>query len=78
MFSDLSFCPVSMETVIAFEKNLYHYFLKHFYIFYVSTPLVFQLDIIRLFVGLPWWLSSKELTCNAGASGDMDSFPAWG
>ena len=25
--------------------------------------------------GLPWWLSSKESACNAGAEGDRDSIP---
>ena len=27
--------------------------------------------------GLPWWLSSKESTCNAGDAGDMGSIPGW-
>ena len=27
---------------------------------------------------LPWWLSSKESTCNAGDSGDMGSIPGLG
>ena len=25
--------------------------------------------------GLPWWLSGKELTCKAGATGDAGSIP---
>ena len=28
--------------------------------------------------GLPWWLSSKESACNAGAEGDRDSIPGPG
>ena len=27
---------------------------------------------------LPWLLSGKESTCNAGAAGDMGSIPGWG
>ena len=28
--------------------------------------------------GLPWWLSSKESTCNAEATGDAGSIPGSG
>ena len=28
-----------------------------------------------VFWGFPWWLSSKESACNAGATGDADSIP---
>ena len=28
--------------------------------------------------GLPWWLSSKESTCNAGDAGDAGSIPGLG
>ena len=28
--------------------------------------------------GLPWWLSHKESTCNAGDTGDMGSIPGLG
>ena len=28
--------------------------------------------------GLPWWLSSKESTCKAEATGDTGSIPGWG
>ena len=28
--------------------------------------------------GLPWWLSSKETTCNAGDTGDVGSIPGSG
>ena len=30
------------------------------------------------FDGLPWWLSGKESTCNAGAVGDTGSIPGSG
>ena len=30
------------------------------------------------YLGLPWCLSSKESTCNAGASGDLGSIPGSG
>ena len=29
-------------------------------------------------LGFPWWLSSKESACNAGAKGDMVSIPGLG
>ena len=29
-------------------------------------------------LGLPWWLSGKESTCNAGDAGDMGSIPGLG
>ena len=29
-------------------------------------------------VGLPWWLSGKESTCNAGVNGDASSIPGLG
>ena len=32
----------------------------------------------RLRQGLPWWLSSKEFTCNVGDAGDMCSIPRGG
>ena len=28
--------------------------------------------------GLPWWLSGKESTCNAGATGDASLIPGLG
>ena len=28
--------------------------------------------------GLPWWLSNKESSCNAGATGDVGSIPGLG
>ena len=28
--------------------------------------------------GLPWWLSSKQSACNAGAAGDTGSIPGSG
>ena len=28
--------------------------------------------------GLPWWLSSKESSCNAGATGDVGLISGWG
>ena len=28
--------------------------------------------------GLPWWLSGKEFTCNAGVTGDTGSIPGSG
>ena len=28
--------------------------------------------------GLPWWLSSKQSTCNAGDAGDTGSVPGLG
>ena len=31
-----------------------------------------------IFKGLPWWLSSKESACNAGATGDAVLIPGWG
>ena len=31
-----------------------------------------------LMFGLPWWLSSKESACNAGAVGDKGSIPGSG
>ena len=31
-----------------------------------------------IFKGLPWWLSSKESACNAGAAGDTVSIPGLG
>ena len=31
-----------------------------------------------LSLGFPWWLSSKESACNAGASGDTGSIPGSG
>ena len=30
------------------------------------------------YMGLPWWLSSKESTCNSGAAGDAGSIPGRG
>ena len=38
----------------------------------------FKLIIIRIHQVLPWWLSSKESACNAGATGDVDSPPGSG
>ena len=38
-----------------------------------STTFYYSLE-----VGLPWWLNSKESTCNAGAAGDAGSLPGWG
>ena len=29
-------------------------------------------------MGLPWWLSNKEFTCHAGATGDIVSIPESG
>ena len=31
-----------------------------------------------IWFGLPWWLSGKELTCNAGCAGDTGSIPGSG
>ena len=38
-----------------------------------STTFYYSLE-----VGLPWWLNSKESTCNAGAAGDAGSIPGLG
>ena len=38
-----------------------------------NTTLLFALELYH--VGLPWWLSNKESTCNAGATGDTGSVP---
>ena len=32
----------------------------------------------KVVLGLPWWLSSKESTCDAGATGDAGSIPGSG
>ena len=39
-----------------------------------TSPQSFWLNLC-LYVGLPWWLSSKESSCNAGNPG---SIPRWG
>ena len=39
MFSDLSFCPVSMETVIAFEKKTFTIISLSIFIFFMSLLL---------------------------------------
>ena len=31
-----------------------------------------------VWMGLPWWLSSQEPTCNAGDAGDAGSVPGLG
>ena len=33
---------------------------------------------VSLLMGLPWWLSSKEPACNAGATGDASPIPGSG
>ena len=33
---------------------------------------------VRISMGLPPWVSSKESTCNAGVARDMGSIPGWG
>ena len=32
----------------------------------------------KLSKGFPWWLSSKEFACKAGATADVHSVPGWG
>ena len=34
--------------------------------------------LVPLILRFPWWLSSKESTCNAGAAGDVGSIPGSG
>ena len=33
------------------------------------------LGVLNCSLGLLWWLSSKESTCNAGTAGDSDLIP---
>ena len=40
--------------------------------------LCFFAPCMPVFWGLPWWLSGKEFTCNAGAAGDTGSVPGLG
>jgi len=35
-------------------------------------------SVYMIFLGLPWWLSGTESTCNAGAAGDLSSIPELG
>ena len=35
-------------------------------------------DNVYTVYGFPWWLSGKESTCNAGATGDAGSVPGLG
>ena len=35
-------------------------------------------DNVYTVYGFPWWLSGKESTCNAGATGDAGSIPGLG
>ena len=37
-----------------------------------ENPL-FSFSVLYASKGLPWWLSGKESTCNAGDTGDVDS-----
>ena len=40
--------------------------------------LVFEGISILFYIGLPWWLGSKESACNAEAAGDAGSNPVSG
>ena len=33
--------------------------------------------LLKVNNGLSWWLSGKERTCNAGATGDLGTFLGW-
>jgi len=35
-------------------------------------------DTVVMAQGLPWWLSGKESSCNAGDTGDVGSIPGLG
>ena len=43
--------------------------------FGISRGKLLYIGWINNKVGLPWWLSGKESTCNAGATGDESSVP---
>ena len=34
-----------------------------------------ETNVIWAFMSIPWWLSGKDTTCNAGDSGDESSIP---
>ena len=41
----------------------------------VFVIFIYMLDIV---LGFPWWLSTKEFTCSAGDTGDLDSVSGLG
>ena len=46
--------------------------------FGISRGKLLYIGWINNKVGLPWWLSGKESTCNAGAAGDVGLIPGLG
>ena len=55
-----------------------HRYIKSFLmIFPTSNNLPIKISI-PLSCGLPWWLSSKESACSAGAAEDIGSIPGSG
>ena len=46
--------------------------------FHFQTPNLGKWAVCSDTIALPWWLSSKESTCNAGARGDAGSIPVLG
>ena len=50
-------------------KCLFNYFALSLFFFFLIGKVVF---------GLPWWLGSRESTCNAGATTDSSSIPGSG
>ena len=85
-FSHFSGCIV----ILHYDFNLYFsndsWWAFHVLDTHISTLLKCLFNYFALFffligkvvLGLPWWLSSKESTCDAGATGDAGSIPGSG
>ena len=71
------------------KERLMGYFFKS--CFKIEVELIYKVVLVsgtqksdsdshtqKYMSGLPWWLSGKESTCNAGDTEDMGSVPGWG
>ena len=72
----------TLLTLLHFFKFLSSYHLLLYcsislFIMCICLMYPFILYVLSL-LGLPWWLSGKESSCNAGATGDVGSVPGFG
>ena len=56
-----------------FSVLIWLIYTKHMY-----TVLYLNYLCLSYYLGLSWWLSSKESACNAGGTGDLGSIPGPG
>ena len=70
--------PVNWTTQIVYFQTHIHILFRNTCRCVVVATCSGKQSWTELYMGLPWWLSGKEPTCNAGDKGDVSSIPGWG